>query len=132
MPMSAAAAADARFRLFEAATRWLSGLAADRPVLVVLDDLHWADEPSLRLLGFLARAIAAEPVLLLGAYRDSEASAELHQLAGQAQQLALADLGPADVEAMVRDLVRRWPSRAVSPDHLPAVAAQWRQPVLRS
>jgi tetratricopeptide (TPR) repeat protein len=105
MPMSAAAAADARFRLFEAATRWLSGLAADRPVLVVLDDLHWADEPSLRLLGFLARAIAAEPVLLLGAYRDSEASAELHELAGQAQQLALADLGPADVEAMVRDLV---------------------------
>ncbi len=104
-PMSAAAAADARFRLFEAATRCLSGLAADRPVLVVLDDLHWADEPSLRLLGFLARAIAAEPVLLLGAYRDSEASAELRELAGQAQQLALAGLGPADVEAMVRDLV---------------------------
>jgi len=92
MPMSAAAAADARFRLFEAATRCLSGLAADRPVLVVLDDLHWADEPSLRLLGFLARAIAAEPVLLLGAYRDSEASAELHELAGQAQQLAI--VGP--------------------------------------
>ena len=104
-PMNAAAADDARFRLFEAVTRCLSGLAADRPVLVVLDDLHWADEPSLRLLGFLARAIAAEPVLLLGAYRDSEASAELQELAGRAQQLALAGLGQADIEAMVRDLV---------------------------
>jgi predicted ATPase len=58
--MSAAAAADAQFRLFEAVSRCLGGLAADRPVLVVLDDLHWADEPSLRLLGFLARALAAK------------------------------------------------------------------------
>ena len=80
--MSAAAAADAQFRLFEAISRSLSGLAADRPVLVVLDDLHWADEPSLRLLGFLARALAAKAVLLLGAYRDTEASPELRELAG--------------------------------------------------
>ena len=101
MPMSAAAAADARFRLFEAETRWLSGLAADRPVLVVLDDLHWADEPSLRLLGFLARAIAAEPVLLLGAYRDSEASAELHELAAQGHS-------SSPWRASVRPMSRRW------------------------
>ncbi len=80
--MSAAAAADAQFRLFEAISRSLSGLAADRPVLVVLDDLHWADEPSLRLLEFLAHALAAKAVLLLGAYRDTEASAELRKLAG--------------------------------------------------
>ena len=58
-PMSAAAAADAQFRLFDAVSRCLAGLAAHRPVVVVLDDLHWADEPSLRLLGFLARALAA-------------------------------------------------------------------------
>src|SRR5438045_1701983 len=94
--MDAAAAADAQFRLFEAVSACLTGLAAGRPVLIVLDDLHWADEPSLRLLGFLARAMTAEPVLLLGAYRDTEASAELQQLAGAAQQLALPGLGPAD------------------------------------
>jgi len=102
--MSAAAAADAQFRLFEAVSRCLSGLAADRAVLVVLDDLHWADEPSLRLLGFLARALAAKAVLLLGAYRDTEASPELRELAGTAQQLTLAGLGPAEVEAMAREL----------------------------
>src|SRR5215831_11959625 len=103
-PMSAAAAGDAQFRLFEAVARRLGGLAAGRPVLVVLDDLHWADEPSLRLLGFLARALAAEPVALLGAYRDTEASQELHKIAGQAQQLALAGLAADDVAALGREL----------------------------
>ena len=102
--MSAAAAADAQFRLFEAVSRSLSGLAADRPVIVVLDDLHWADEPSLRLLGFLARALTTKAVLLLGAYRDTEASPELLKLAGTAQQLALHGLAPAEVETMAREL----------------------------
>ena len=102
--MSAAAAADARFRLFDAVSRCLSSLAADRPVFVVLDDLHWADEPSLRLLGFLARALTTQAVLLLGAYRDTEASPELHELAGTAQQLALQGLSRGEVEAMAWEL----------------------------
>ena len=102
--MSAAAAADAQFRLFDAVSRCLAGLADDRPVVVVLDDLHWADEPSLRLLGFLAPALAATAVALLGAYRDTEASPELHELAGTAQQLALAGLTRGEVEAMAWEL----------------------------
>ena len=105
-PMSAAAAADAQFRLFEAVSRCLASLGDDRPVLVVLDDLHWADEPSLRLLGFLARALAAKAVALLGAYRDTEASPELLKLAGAAQQLALPPLAPAEVEAMAQELAQ--------------------------
>jgi hypothetical protein len=103
-PMSAFAAADAQFRLFEAVARCLRRLAAGRPVLVVLDDLHWADEPSLRLLGFLARALAAEPVALIGAYRDTEAPPELRTIAGQAQQLALAGLTPDEVGELAREL----------------------------
>jgi tetratricopeptide (TPR) repeat protein len=106
-PMSAVAAGDAQFRLFEAVARCLGRLAADRPVLVVLDDLHWADEPSLRLLGFLARALAAEPVALLGAYRNTEAPPELHTIAARAQQLALAGLTPDDVGALARELAGR-------------------------
>jgi tetratricopeptide (TPR) repeat protein len=105
--MGAVAAGDAQFRLFEAVARCLARLAAGsgfRPVLVVLDDLHWADEPSLRLLGFLARALAAESVALLGAYRDTEASPELLKIAGQAQQLALAGLTPDDIGALAKDL----------------------------
>jgi tetratricopeptide (TPR) repeat protein len=103
-PMSAAAAGDAQFRLFEAVARCLGRLAAGRPVLVVLDDLQWADEPSLRLLGFLGRALAAVPVALLGAYRDTEASPELRKIAGQAQQLALAGLTQDGVGELAREL----------------------------
>jgi tetratricopeptide (TPR) repeat protein len=114
-PMSAAAAADAQFRLFEAVSRCLAGLAAHQPVLVVLDDLHWADEPSLRLLSFLARALAAQAVLLLGAYRDTEASPELDELAGTAQQLTLHGLAPAEVEAMARELAEAMAAPGPSP-----------------
>jgi predicted ATPase len=47
----------ARFRLFEGVTVMLRNAAQRRPLVVVLDDLHWADEASLRLLQFLAREI---------------------------------------------------------------------------
>ena len=98
---SMATAADAQFRLFESVSRSLQTLAGARPLLVVLDDLQWSDERSLRLLGFLARTLATSRVLLLCAYRDGEASDQLRELACRAQQLPLAALGPADVEAMV-------------------------------
>ena len=99
---AAVTAADAQFRLFQSVSRSLQALASHRPLLVVvLDDLHWSDDPSLRLLGFLARTLATSRVLLLGAYRDLEASAQLLELAGTAQQLPLTGLDQADVEAMV-------------------------------
>ena len=45
----------ARFRLFDSITTFLRNAALSRPVLLILDDLQWADEPSLRLLQFLPR-----------------------------------------------------------------------------
>jgi eukaryotic-like serine/threonine-protein kinase len=60
----------ARFRLFEAASTLLLLATRDRPVVLVLDDLHAADEPSLLLLRFVAREIAASRVLVVCAYRD--------------------------------------------------------------
>ena len=60
----------ARFRLFEAATSLLLSATRDRPLVLVLDDLHAADEPSLLLLRFVAREIAASRLLLVCAYRD--------------------------------------------------------------
>ena len=47
----------ARFRMFDAVSSFLKSAAADQPILLVLDDLHWADEDSLLLLQFLARQI---------------------------------------------------------------------------
>src|SRR3954471_11939036 len=63
---------EARFRLFDSVTSLLLGAARDRPLVVVLDDLHWADEPSLLLLRFAARELASSGLLILGTYRDVE------------------------------------------------------------
>ncbi len=60
----------ARFRLFDATAEFLRKASEGRPIVLVLDDLHAADAPSLLLLRFLARQLASTRVLLVGAYRD--------------------------------------------------------------
>ena len=62
----------ARFRLFDSITTFLKNAAQRQPLILVLDDLHWADRSSLLLLEFLAREIGASPFLLIGSYRDVE------------------------------------------------------------
>src|SRR5207244_4652754 len=60
----------ARFRLFDYAARFLKNAASARPLVLVLDDLHAADEPSLLLLRFLAGELAGSRILVVGTYRD--------------------------------------------------------------
>ncbi len=62
----------ARFRLFDSISSFLTSASASRPLVVVLDDLHWADEPSLLLLQFLARGLGDARLLVIGTYRDVE------------------------------------------------------------
>ncbi len=64
----------ARFRLFSSITNFLKNTAQSQPLLLVLDDLHWADRASLLLLEFLAREIQSSPLMVLGTYRDVEVS----------------------------------------------------------
>jgi class 3 adenylate cyclase/DNA-binding CsgD family transcriptional regulator/tetratricopeptide (TPR) repeat protein len=64
----------ARFRLFDSVTTFLQTASQHRPIVVILDDLHWADRSSLLLLEFVAREIASAHLLLIGAYRESEVS----------------------------------------------------------
>jgi predicted ATPase len=61
-----------RFRLFDAVTAFLAAVAARTPLVLVLDDLHWADRSSLLLLEYLADALHGIPMLLVGSYRDVE------------------------------------------------------------
>jgi class 3 adenylate cyclase len=63
---------EARFRLFDSVTSLLLAAARDRPLVIVLDDLHWADEPSLLLLRFAAKEVGSSGLLILGTYRDVE------------------------------------------------------------
>jgi DNA-binding SARP family transcriptional activator/tetratricopeptide (TPR) repeat protein len=60
----------ARFRLFDAAVEFLRKASEGRPIVLLLDDLHAADAPSLLLLRFLARQLGSSRILMLGAYRD--------------------------------------------------------------
>ncbi len=77
----------ARFMLFDATTRFLKNAAAAQPLMLVLDDLHWADKSSLLLLQFLARELADAPLFVLGTYRDVEVD-QKHPLAEVLGQLA--------------------------------------------
>jgi DNA-binding SARP family transcriptional activator len=62
----------ARFQLNQAVAGLLRRLAGDRPLLVVVDDLHWADVPSLSLLAFLAGELKDARLVVVGTYRDVE------------------------------------------------------------
>ena len=62
----------ARFQLNQAVAGLLRRLADTRPLLVVVDDLHWADAPSLSLLAFLAADLKDASLVVVGTYRDVE------------------------------------------------------------
>jgi ABC-type oligopeptide transport system substrate-binding subunit/transcriptional regulator with XRE-family HTH domain len=59
-------------QIFEQYTEVLRAIAAHRPLLILLDDLQWADAASINLLFHLGRRLASSPILILGAYRLSE------------------------------------------------------------
>ena len=63
---------DRRFILFEAISTVLSDAATVNPLLLVIDDLHWADASSLSLLEFLAKQVGPVQIMIFGAYRDVE------------------------------------------------------------
>ena len=61
-----------RFVLFDRVAGAVREAAADTPLVLVLDDLHWADPSSLRLLAFLVKQVRAARVLVLASYRDTD------------------------------------------------------------
>src|SRR4029077_242218 len=83
-PSSGDAEAD-RLRLFDALSSMLATASSDTPVLLVLDDLHWADRPTLMLLRHLLRTEPC-PLLIVATYRETDLD-RAHPLAA-----ALADL----------------------------------------
>ena len=80
---SAAPATDPAFAVLHGLYWLVVNLSASAPLLVTIDDAHWADEPSLRFLAYLARRLEGLPVLVVLAVRAGDAGAD---------QPALADL----------------------------------------
>jgi class 3 adenylate cyclase/tetratricopeptide (TPR) repeat protein len=101
-----------RLRLFDNVARFLQTLAAPRGLLILLDDLHWADQGTINLLHYLLRHLRTDRVLLLGAYREVELD-RAHPLADAliewnrerlATRVSLARLSRADTGALVAAL----------------------------
>src|SRR4051812_42548361 len=96
------------FEIYDAVTSALVAAAQRRPVVVVLDDLHWADAESVRLLEFVAQHTWFERLLLVGTYRDVEVEATDHPLAplmlpllARATTITLTGLDRAEVGALI-------------------------------
>ncbi len=83
-------------------------VAEDNDVVVVLEDLHWADGPTLRLLDYLCAEIASAPIFILGTCRADEPGPELKKMLPSLRRAAGADevrLGPLN-QAEVADFLR--------------------------
>lgn len=106
-----------RARFFDAVSSLLSRLTATGPALLVLDDLHWADQGTLLLLRHLARNSDPLSLLILGTYRDTEVSrthlltmalAELRRET-TFDRIELAGLSEGDVEVLLSSLLGATP-----------------------
>ncbi|WP_164842230.1 ATP-binding protein [Actinoplanes solisilvae] len=94
----------ARTRIFAAVGDLLARAAGEAPVVVILDDLQWADETSAGLLRFLARQPRNGPLLLVAAYRPDELPGSvLADLAPAAETISLGGLSAAEVTELVGD-----------------------------
>jgi predicted ATPase len=93
-----------RFRVFDRVVRHLADAAAQSGLLVVLDDLHWADPDSLGLLEFGARQLATSRLLLVGGYRDDDAAPLLRGVASAAAVNRLEGLDTAGVGELMAQI----------------------------
>jgi hypothetical protein len=111
----------AQFALFDAYAQFIRAIAARTPLVLALDDLHWADKPSLLLLQHLARELSRTRVLVVGTYRDtelarthplSEALVALNRGAGFTR-IVLRGLSKPEVAAYIRATAGVEPSAAL-------------------
>ena len=100
----------ARLVQFRAVLAAIDRARTDGPVVLILDDVHWADRPSVRLLAFIASQLRILPLVLVVAYRESEAMPGtplgdvLATLLRTGRHLALRGLAPAEIEELIEEL----------------------------
>jgi DNA-binding SARP family transcriptional activator len=114
------AAQDARHRLFEAVAAAIARAAERTPLLLIVEDLHWADPATLQMLGHVIRAVGGAPLLVAGSLRDegAGAAAALQTLLGDLRRerrletIVLAGLS----EQEAGELVAAWLGARPSPE----------------
>jgi tetratricopeptide (TPR) repeat protein len=112
LPFVDGSSAGSQLRVFEETLALIDGRAADTPVLLVLEDLHWADTSTLDLVAYLAQNLGDRRVLLLATYRadESESAERVRRLAdsvGRSGSAVLVDLPALEREDLVTLLAER-------------------------
>jgi hypothetical protein len=119
-----------RERLIREAGDFMEAATRIYPVVLLLEDLQWADPVSVELISHLARRAARQRILFLYTYRASEVEATNASLqrvildlrtAGQGHELAVGPLGPSDIQAW---LERRFPGNDFAPVLAPLLYAR--------
>jgi DNA-binding CsgD family transcriptional regulator len=101
----------ARHRLFERVLALLAELAARSPLVLLLEDLHWADESSLLLLGFLAVRLRDQPVLVIGTIRDEDLTGQTGLWLGELERrprvsrLRLTGLADGEITELITGII---------------------------
>ncbi|MWA06811.1 AAA family ATPase [Actinomadura sp. LD22] len=116
-PESDAASGEERARLFEVVLTLLERLAEREPVVLVIEDAHWADRSTRDLLSFLVRNLSVAPVLVVVTYRSDELhrAHPLRPLLGglerveRVSRLEIARLSRSDVAALVTEVLGHAP-----------------------
>ena len=96
-----------RYRLFDAVSEVLNDIARRQPVVLVLDDLHWADKPTLLMLRQLVRAAGESPLLIVATIRDTERPTPLIDMLVQLrrehhfERIELTGLDEADASELI-------------------------------
>ncbi len=93
---------------FAACSAYLQALAHERPLLMVVEDAHWARTPTLELLAHLAEACADQPIALVLCLRPERSEAVLDKLGVPPGRTVVIDVAPLD-DADARDLLDRLP-----------------------
>jgi class 3 adenylate cyclase len=101
--------AQAKLRLFESVVALLELWARERGLLLVLDDIHWADSSARELLDYAARRLARSRVMLLATYRSDELdrrhpltrTIRIWRSGGLAETVTVSALTPSEVSAMI-------------------------------
>jgi class 3 adenylate cyclase len=117
-----------RYRLFDAVATVLAAAAADAPVLLLLDDLHWADTPTLLLLRHIVRVAGTEQILVVGSHREGapDLKPDLQEALGDlARETEVVTLKLAGLEqGSATRLIDSWAGESVPTGFARAVRAE--------